>query len=620
MKTKLFLLAALTPLLMIGQGTQIDLPIDWEGSTVDYTVTDFGGNSSQVVADPTNASNSVLESVKSASAQTWAGTTLGTSAGLATAIPFASGSTIIQVAVYSPDSGIAVRLKAEDHTDPTISVETEAMTTVANAWDTLSFDFSNEAAGTAAINFNNTYDMLSIFYNFGVDGATAGAKTYYCDIVQFGVGAPVLNQIDLPIDWEGNTTDYTVTDFGGNTSVVVTDPTDPNNTVLESEKTASAQTWAGTTLGTPAGLATAIPFAAGSTEITVRVWSPDANTPILLKVEDATDANISVETQMMTTVASAWDTITFDFTNNVSGTPAIDFSKTYDKISIFYNFGTDGATAGAKTYYCDEVVFGTISASLNQIDLPIDWEGSTTDYTVTDFGGNASMVVADPTDTTNTVLESTKTASAQTWAGTTLGTPAGLANAIPFSAGNTEISVRVWSPDANTPVLLKVEDAADGNISVETEVMTTVAGAWDTLVFDFTNNASGTPAIDFTQTYDKISIFYNFGTDGATAGAKTYYCDDIMFLGTVGLEEELLSDFSIAPNPSQGLFTVSGNFAQAQNAELYIVNVQGQVLHQQSLNGVQFKEVLDLNLTNGVYFVQVVSEGVSETRRLLIQN
>ena len=40
--------------------SQIDLPITWDDSTVDYTVTDFGGAVSSLSQDPLNSSNSVL--------------------------------------------------------------------------------------------------------------------------------------------------------------------------------------------------------------------------------------------------------------------------------------------------------------------------------------------------------------------------------------------------------------------------------------------------------------------------------------------------------------------------------------------------------------------------------
>ena len=84
--------------------------------------------------------------------------------------------------VYSANAGITVRLKAEDHTDPTRSVETEAVTTT-SGWNSLVFDFANQASGTAQIDFTYTYDMLSIFYDFGNSGA---GDTYYLDSVFFG--------------------------------------------------------------------------------------------------------------------------------------------------------------------------------------------------------------------------------------------------------------------------------------------------------------------------------------------------------------------------------------------------------------------------------------------------
>ncbi|MFM9052306.1 MAG: hypothetical protein ACKOKF_08310, partial [Bacteroidota bacterium] len=91
----------------------------------------------------------------------------------------------------------------------------------------------------------------------------------------------------------------------------------------------------------------------------------------------------------------------------------------------------------------------------------------------------------------------------------------------------------IYSPDAGIPVRLKAEDPANGAISVETEAVTTTSNAWETLVFDFANPVSGTPTINFANNYQKLSAFFNFGTDGATAGTKTYYWDDVQFGGAV---------------------------------------------------------------------------------------
>ncbi len=284
-------------------GAQVELPITFDDPAVDYELTDFGGTASTLVADPTDASNTVAETVKSGSAETWGGTTVSGDDGLASPIPFTASATTMTVRVYSPDAGIPVRLKVEDATDPTRSVETEATTTVADAWETLTFDFSNEAAGTAALDLSYTYDKASVFFNFGTDGATAGEKTYLWDDVEFAGGSTGGAQVELPITFDDPAVDYGLTDFGGTASTLVADPTDASNTVAETVKSGSAETWGGTTVGGDDGLASPIPFTASATTMTVRVYSPDAGIPVRLKVEDATDPTRSVETEATTTVA-----------------------------------------------------------------------------------------------------------------------------------------------------------------------------------------------------------------------------------------------------------------------------------------------------------------------------
>ncbi|MFT5431460.1 MAG: hypothetical protein ACI9OJ_002156, partial [Myxococcota bacterium] len=96
------------------------------------------------------------------------------------------------------------------------------------------------------------------------------------------------------------------------------------------------------------------------------------------------------------------------------------------------------------------------------IDLPVTFDEANTDYSVTDFGGTATTLVADPADSGNQVASTVKPLGAMDWAGTTMNAePGGFANPIPFSASDTKMTVRVWSPDAGVPVRLKVEDQAD---------------------------------------------------------------------------------------------------------------------------------------------------------------
>lgn len=163
------------------------------------------------------------------------------------------------------------------------------------------------------------------------------------------------------------------------------------------------------------------------------------------------------------------------------------------------------------------------------ISFPVTFDNSDIDYGLTDFGGNASEIVVDPTDEDNMVAKSVKTDAAELWAGTTVGGALGFSSPIAFSEYSTVITVRVWSPAADTPIRLKVEDAGDPAISVEAEVNTTVSEQWETLEFDFSNQVEGTAALNLSNSYNKASIFFNFGTTGAEAGEQTYYWDYMNF-------------------------------------------------------------------------------------------
>ncbi len=366
-------------------------------------------------------------------------------------------------------------------------------------------------------------------------------------------------QVNFPITFEDTASiDYMLADFGGNASMIVTDPTDSTNLVGQATKN-GPEVWAGTVVG-GSGLTSPIAFTAEETKITVRVWSPTAGTPILLKVENNADAAIFAETSVNTTMAGEWETLEFDLSTPSNG--VFDLANIYDKIAIFFNFGTVGE---GEIYYWDDMIFeGGGGTSLMQVDLPITFEDtSTVDYGLADFGGNASMIVVDPTDENNLVGQATKNGP-EVWAGTTMG-GSGLASPIPFSSDMSKVTVRVWSPTAETPILLKVEDAADAGIFVEVSVNTTMAEAWEMLEFDFSSPTNGTLNLD--NTYDKISIFFNFGTVGE---GQVYYWDDVM-MGEGGGSNELMQ--VDLPITFEDTATVDYNLADfGGNASMIVVD------------------------------------------------
>ena len=486
-------------------GKQIDLPIGFDDVNYDYTFGDFGGAAYSIVADPIDASNKVMKVIKTAGAEVWAGTTMSTNLGLAKAIPLKSGATTMQARVYSPAAGLKIKLKVEDRTNGNIAVETDAVTTVANTWEVLEFDFSNQSSGTPAINFANTYDKASIFFDFGTAGS---GKVFYLDDFKMKPAAVVLAQINLPVTFDATNVNYSVTDFGNNATVDAVDPTSSSNKVKKTTKPTGAETWAGTTIGTPTGFASKIPITATSTTMSVRVYSPAVGLKIKLKIEDKTDPNKSVETDVLTTKANEWETMVFDFSNQVTGTPALNASLTYDKASIFFDFGTAGS---GKVFYWDDV-------QINAIALPLTFESSTITYAFTNFDGGGVTVVNNPDITTANpsakVAKMVKSAG-QVWGGsyTTLVAP------IDFSTNKT-FKVKVYSPRVGAKLLLKVENLTDGNISFDKEVATTKANQWEELTFDYS-------AISTTNAYQKIVLIFDLGTAGDGSANFTFYFDDI---------------------------------------------------------------------------------------------
>jgi hypothetical protein len=510
---------------------QPSLPLDFESSTISYTFTDFGGGTATVINNPQsngiNTSAKVGRMVKGAP-EVFAGSFIS----LGAPIDFSTNKTF-KVKVFMPKVGAKLLLKVENQTNGGINFEKEATGTVANAWEELTFDYST-------INTANQYQKIVLIFDLGTVGNGTSNFTYLFDDIRLVAGGGGgLTQMNLPVTFDVATVDYGLIGFGGaEASTIVTDPTNAANKVAKVIKSATAELWAGTTLSAAngSGFSTKIPFTATDKKMSVRVWSPNSGIKVRLKVEDSVDGTKSVETEATSTVANNWETLTFDFANQASGTAALDLAFNYNKASIFFNFGVTGATAGEKTYYFDDVKFVTGGGGgLSQMNLPVTFDVATVNYGLVGFGGaEASTIVTDPTNAANKVAKVIKSATAELWAGTTVtaldGTvQTGFSSKIPFTATDKKMSVRVWSPNSGIKVRLKVEDSADGTKSVETEATSTVANNWETLTFDFANQASGTAALDLAFNYNKASIFFNFGVTGATAGEKTYYFDDVKF-------------------------------------------------------------------------------------------
>ncbi|MDN3595267.1 hypothetical protein [Zunongwangia endophytica] len=163
------------------QTAEPEFPLTFDSALVDYSWSGFGGANAAVIENPDasgiNTSTNVTELVKNDGAETWA----GASQLLDGAIDF-SQSTIISMKTWSPKTGAPILLKLENSTsapdangNPSVIVEVQQTTTVANEWEELNFDLTSFAAFDA----NAGYDTVVVFYDYG---NTEGGTFYFDDV------------------------------------------------------------------------------------------------------------------------------------------------------------------------------------------------------------------------------------------------------------------------------------------------------------------------------------------------------------------------------------------------------------------------------------------------------
>lgn len=406
----------------------------------------------------------------------------------------------------------------------------------------------------------------------------------------------------LPISFEGDVTLADFEDFDGGIASVIPNPQsngiNTSATVAQIVRDGGAQ-WSGSKILLDANL----DFTTNN-EITMKVFT---TAPVGTVVKFKLEGNGATERDVTTTVSGQWETLTWDFT----GTPT-DFNY----LVFMFDFGNVGDGSENSTFLFDDVeqLFGG-----EQIDWPATFEGAVINHTVTDFGGNASTRVTSPTNPNNKVIQTIKTNTAATWAGTTIGTPAGFATNLPLTLTDSKMTVRVWSPTAGTPIRLKVEDHSDPTHTCETETNTTLAGEWETMYFDFTNQAPGTESLEvglnMGWTYNMASIFFNFGTEGSVAGETTYYFDDVYF-GEVVLSTEAIAieNLNVSPNPSSDLWTISVKDELIVSVQLF--DLQGRLLLSQKGNDA----VVNIDgsaLSSGLYIAKVSTERGTGSIRLI---
>ena len=200
--------------------------------------------------------------------------------------------------------------------------------------------------------------------------------------------------------------------------------------------------------------------------------------------------------------------------------PNTSFSVVYTKKS----FAINQKTTIRRPNLPDSIIVNSIGASQpnninpnakKQINLPISFNDSTVDYTLTDFG---AVITTDTIISSIRYKKTVKPNGSSPLSGIIIGNLLNATNGAiltPFSKSDApRISLRIYSTTPNTRVRLKILNALDSTKSVETDASTISTNRWDTLKFDFSKNITGTNAWNNTFTYNKIIIYFDYNNSG----------------------------------------------------------------------------------------------------------
>jgi len=208
------------------------------------------------------------------------------------------------------------------------TAEITATTTVANAWETLTYTITG-------VNASLEYSNLVLIMDNGTQGDGSSNYTIYVDDIS----------VASFLDFEPN---FALSSFdGGAISVIANPDTNGNSSAKVAQLIKNAgQPWAGSkiTVDTPFDITESI-------TVTAKVWSPRAGLKLLMKFEDTAPwpaTKATAEITATTTVANAWETLTFTITG-------VDASLEYYNLVLIMDNGTQGDGSSNYTIYIDDI-------------------------------------------------------------------------------------------------------------------------------------------------------------------------------------------------------------------------------------------------------------------------
>jgi hypothetical protein len=352
----------------------------------------------------------------------------------------------------------------------------------------------------------------------------------------------------------------------------------------------------------------------GTKQMSIDVWSPGAGIPIQITLENSATAlpdNFPTGRHSVylteTTVAGAWETLTFAF--DVQPDPSVS-NDNVNRIVLLFNPGTNTSD----TYYWD---------NLNGPEFAQDpCEGVSTDasilndfecnqnvrYTFSHAGINHRRILnPDPAG----VNQSSYVAQYGRNGGEEFDVIIGKFDGNLPVTETTEVKLDVWDPNAPTEVIVSLQ-ANNGDVILEMSATTSVSSEWQTLVYDASPVAASNDIAQFV-------ILFNPGN----FSSLTYYYDNFKAESSTNvrdISEEL--GLNVFPNPTTGTTTFDYTLQETADVLFTVRDITGKTISESVYNaqaaGSQQIRVDASNYPSGFYLYTFQIDGNTATGKFVV--
>jgi hypothetical protein len=166
-------------------------------------------------------------------------------------------------------------------------------------------------------------------------------------------------------------------------------------------------------------------------------------------------------------------------------------------------------------------------------------------------------------------------------------------------------------------------DTAECRVSIVKNRSIVAGGSFKTSTATGSTWQQTTINLTYLDTFTPDTMYVLFSASSLDSKPKpgsVFWVDDASIALPLGIQElKSSNEWVLSPNPSTGIFTLRMNNGMMNNGacQLSVLNALGEKIYATQFNDVQTE--IDLsNAPPGIYFLQIISQGSTSTRKVLI--